>query len=333
MRRVKRSIVAALLCAALLLGGCGGGAEYTDFFAMDTAMRLTLYGGAGLSAREEVLRLEDALSRTREDSLVSRLNRGETVQDAELAALLRQCLAYTAATEGAFDVTIAPVVSAWGFTEDAYRVPSGQELQELLTHVGSEWIDIDGDAVSLAPGAAIDLGGVAKGYASDRVAALWEAEGVESGLAALGGNIYCKGVKEDGSAWLVGVRDPGDGAAYVGTLSLSDAFAVTSGGYERYFEENGKTYHHIIDPATGYPAESGLLSVTVVSHESGALCDAFSTACYVLGEDRSLALWRELGGFELVLVTEDGRVLITEGLEGSFDSASAAHPYEYEIIH
>lgn len=335
MRQIRRITAAALLAAALLLTGCGGGTEpeYTDFFAMDTAMRLTLYGGAGASAREEVLRLEEAFSRTREESLVSRLNRGETVRDAELAALLRQCLSYTAATEGAFDVTVAPVVSAWGFTEDAYRVPAEEELQELLTHVGSRSVNLDGDAVSLAPGASVDLGGVAKGYASDRVAALWAEEGVESGLAALGGNIYCRGVKADGSPWLVGVRDPGDGAAYVGTLSLSDAFAVTSGGYERYFEQDGKTYHHIIDPATGRPAESGLLSVTVVSHDSGALCDAFSTACYVLGEERSLALWRELGGFELVLVTEDGRVLITEGLEESFDSSSAAHPYEYEIIH
>ena len=179
----------------------------------------------------------------------------------------------------------------------------------------------------------IDLGGIAKGYASDRVAEIWKNEGVEHGLAALGGNIYCRGSKADGSSWRVSVQDPNDPAAYVGILSLADAFAVTSGAYERNFTENGKFYHHIIDPATGYPAESGLASVTVVSQESGTLCDALSTACYVLGEENALALWREMGSFELVLVTEDGRVLITEGLEGSFDSSSAANSYVYEIIH
>lgn len=326
--------ILSLLLAVRLLSGCGAAqATQTDFFAMDTAMRLTLYDDTGLDAEDEILRLEEALSRTKETSLVSRLNRGERVEDAELAALLAQCVEFSALTDGAFDATVAPIVSAWGFTEDAYRVPSEAELQALLTHVGSDGIHIEGDSISLAADVRIDLGGIAKGYASDRVAALWAEEGVEHGLAALGGNIYCRGTKPDGSLWRVSVQDPFDSASYVGILSLSDAFAVTSGGYERNFTENGRTYHHIISPATGYPAESGLSSVTVVSHDSGTLCDALSTACYVLGEEQSIALWRENGGFELVLVTDDGRVLITEGLEGSFDSSSAAHDYALTVIH
>ncbi len=331
MRKWKICLLTLLLSLSLLCS-CGSDAVYTDFFAMDTAMRFTLYGKDGLEAKDEILRLEATLSRTEETSLVSALNRGESVQDAELAELLGRCMEFTVLTGGAFDATVAPVVSAWGFTEDAYRVPDAEELAQLLSVVGSEYISLAGDTASLAEGCRIDLGGIAKGYASDRVAALWEELGVEHGLAALGGNIYCRGTKADGSLWRVSVQDPFDGSAYVGILSLSDAFAVTSGGYERNFEENGTVYHHIIDPATGYPAESGLSSVTVVSRESGTLCDALSTACYVMGEEASLALWRELGGFELVLVTEDGRVLITEGLEGSFDSSSAAHAYVYEII-
>lgn len=333
MRRRLLSFFISLCLAAALLSGCGAGAVQTNFFAMDTAMRLTLYSEAGQDAQEEILRLEEALSRTRETSLVSRLNRGEGVTDGELAALLTRCVELSQRTGGAFDVTVAPIVSAWGFTEDAYRVPSEAELAALLPLVGSDGIHIDHDRILLAEGVGVDLGGIAKGYASDRVAALWAEEGVASGLAALGGNIYCRGTKPDGSLWRVSVQDPFDSAAYVGILSLSDAFAVTSGAYERNFTENGKLYHHILSPATGYPADSGLSSVTVVSHDSGTLCDALSTACYVLGADASLALWRELGGFELVLVTEDGRVLITEGLEGSFDSSSAAHDYALEIIH
>ena len=332
MRRAKH-ILLCFTAALLLLSGCSSDPTYTDFFAMDTSMRFTLYGSAGRSAQKEVLRLESMLSRTKEDSLISALNRGQSIEDSELAALLRQSVEYTAATDGAFDVTVAPVVSAWGFTEDSYRVPAADELAALLPLVDSGQLRIESSTVTLAQGAMIDLGGIAKGYASDRVAAIWAEEGVEHGLAALGGNIYCRGTKIDGSPWRVSVQDPNDPTAYVGILSLTDAFAVTSGAYERNFTENGQFYHHIIDPATGYPAESGLTSVTVVSHESGTLCDALSTACYVLGAERSLALWREMGGFDLVLVTEDGRVLITEGLEGSFDSSSAANPYVYEIIH
>ena len=332
MRRAKY-ILPCFVAVLLLLCGCSTSPTYTDFFAMDTSMRFTLYDNKGLSARDEILRLEAMLSRTDENSLVSALNRGETVRDAELAALLQQSMDYTAATDGAFDITIAPVVSAWGFTEDSCRVPAADELAALLTLVDSKQLTLSGDSISLAAGAMIDLGGIAKGYASDRVAEIWKSEGVEHGLAALGGNIYCRGSKADGSKWRVSVQDPNDPAAYVGILSLADAFAVTSGAYERNFTENGKFYHHIIDPATGYPAESGLVSVTVVSQESGTLCDALSTACYVLGEENALALWREMGSFELVLVTEDGRVLITEGLEGSFDSSSAANSYVYKIIH
>lgn len=333
MRKRFLSLLLLLSAVTALLSGCGAQAQQTDFFAMDTFMRLTLYSDAGLDAQQEVQRLEAALSRTRDTSLVSRLNRGERVNDPELAALLARCAELSALTDGAFDVTIAPIVSAWGFTEDAYRVPSEEELAQLLPLVGSDGIHIDGGTITLSEGVAIDLGGVAKGYASDRVAALWAEESVSSGLAALGGNIYCRGARADGSDWRVSVQDPFDSTAYVGILSLRDAFAVTSGAYERNFTENGQFYHHIISPATGYPADSGLSSVTVISHESGTLCDALSTACYVLGEEASLALWREVGGFELVLVTDDGRVLITEGLEGSFDSSSAAHDYALEIIH
>lgn len=330
----KRKRLLCALMTLLLLGGCGcsKSAAYTDFFAMDTAMRLTLYDDAGRSAEEEILRLDALLDRTEEDSLISRLNRGESVCDAELAALLRESIAYTDAVDGAFDVTIAPIVSAWGFTEESYRVPAQEELRELLTRVGSGGITITDDTITLAEGVMIDLGGIAKGYASDRVAALWRDEGVASGLAALGGNIYCCGTKADGQPWRVSVQDPLESAAYVGILSLTDAFAVTSGGYERNFTENGTTYHHIIDPATGSPAEAGLLSVTVVSQQSGTLCDAFSTACYVLGEEGSIALWRERDDFDLILVTEDGRVVVTAGLEECFDSSTATGAYTYEII-
>ena len=333
---MKKLPILAGLAALLLLIGCGTQEEayqHYDFFAMDTSMRLTLRGDNALSdatvTEQHIRALEDALSRTREDSLVAKLNRGETVEDADLAGLLRLCIDYTKKTDGAFDATVAEVVAAWGFTADSYRVPAAEELAALLMYVGSDGIVLDGDTISLRENVQLDLGGIAKGYASDCVKALWEERGIESGIAALGGNIYCRGEKNDGSRWTVGIRDPKAADGYVGLLSLSDCFAVTSGGYERWFEdENGNIYHHIIDPKTGYPAKSGLSSVTVVS-ESGTQADVLSTALYVLGAEKSIALWRELGGFELVLVTEDARVLVTEGLEGSFESAAEDYSYEY----
>lgn len=333
---MKKILMLIILAALLLLVGCAAQeSDYRtyDFFAMDTSMRLTLAGEDALSdaslTEQRIRALEDTLSRTKEDSLVARLNRGETVTDADLAALLRFCMDYTEKTDGAFDVTVADVVAAWGFTTDSYQVPDAETLAALLPYVGSDGITLDGNTVSLKENVRIDLGGIAKGYASDCVKELWDELGIESGIAALGGNIYCRGSKSDAAPWTVGIRDPKAADGYVGLLSLADRFAVTSGGYERWFEdENGNIYHHIIDPKTGYPARSGLSSVTVVS-ESGTAADALSTALYVLGADRAIALWRELGSFELVLVTEDGRVLVTEGLAESFDSASEDYSYEY----
>ena len=169
----------------------------------------------------------------------------------------------------------------------------------------------------------------------------FRANGVESGKISLGGNVFVLGTKPDGSDWRVGIKDPQNEEALAVILPLRDAYAITSGGYERYFEENGKTYHHIIDPSTGYPADSGLLSVTVVAADNGpdwagagngAMCDAFSTALFVMGEEQALDFWRNGGyDFDLVLVTEDGRVVITAGLADRFEEVKDSG-YTYETV-
>ena len=242
-------------------------------------------------------------------------------------------------------------MDAWGFTTDSPRVPDAGTLSALLPLVDSAALTVtvpapgeDGSA-QLAPGQAVDLGGIAKGYASDWVEAALRRNGAERAMVYLGGNVLVLGTKADGSPWRVAVQDPEDPSAYAGVLSLTDAFAVTSGGYQRYFEENGVRYQHILDPKTGYPAESGLTSVTVVAAAngpdydseapapgSGAMCDAFSTALFVLGEEKALDFWRTSGyDFELVLVTEDGRVLVTEGLADRFEQTEGS-AYRYELI-
>ena len=348
---VKR--ITALLLAALAvcgLTGCGGtrdpdeAQESIQVIAMDTAMVLTAYGKestrAVYDAEEEVRRLDALLSRTSGSSEISMLNGagGEMVPvGAEICTLIQMAGDFTEATGGAFDITIAPVVSAWGFTTDSYQVPDREALQTLLESVGMEHVHLSGGSARLDPGTMIDLGGIAKGYTADRVAEIFQEHAVPRGKVELGGNILVIGDKPDGTAWRVGVQDPknpdeADGLVCV--LNLTDAFAVTSGSYQRYFEQDGKRYHHIIDPATGCPADSGLTSVTVVADSArgnGTMCDALSTALFVMGEDKALDFWRSgVYDFQLVLVTEDGRVVVTEGLKDGFvEMEESGYTYEF----
>lgn len=338
------------LSLVLVLSGCGTPAadpdtaqESIQIIAMDTAMLITTYGEQSVSAAyaaEGVIRdLDGRLSRANEDSEVFRLNlaAGEAAEVGEdLYFLLGRASRLSAETEGAFDVTIAPVASAWGFTEDQFRVPSQEELDALLELVDYSKVFCPPVPITsghltaaLGPGQSIDLGAVAKGYAADRLIKVLQEYDIPRANISLGGNVLAWGSRPDGTPWRVGIQNPtrpDDQAAFAGILKLTDAFAVTSGGYQRYFEQDGKRYHHILDPATGYPADNGLASVTVVASAgpldqwNGTMCDAYSTALFVMGEERALDFWRghSENNFDLVLITEDGRVIITEGLANRF---------------
>ena len=321
----KRMLTAVLTVALTLsLTACGGGeqqemGETRTVYTMDTVMNLTAYGenaSAALDAAEETLRTLDAkLDRHDETSTVSALNRDGTVEDAELAQLTDIAQTIGALSGGAFDPTVAPVMDAWDFTGDAPRVPSDEELSALLAHVGLEKLSVDGNTVTLSDGAQLD--------------------NITSAVIDLGGDVGLLGAKPDGSDWRVAVKDPADPSKFLGVLTAADTFVVTSGIYERGFEENGVRYHHIIDPKTGKPAESGLVSVTVVCGD-GAWADALSTACFVLGEAGSLALRDTLAAeknlrIELILVTDDGHVRYTAGLAERFEPSEEG-TYVYEAI-
>ena len=342
--------VFAALAAVTLLSGCGGReqSESLQFIAMDTSMAVTVSGKESSQVlaqiRKEVDRLEQLLDRTDPDSEVSRLNGagGEAVPvGEELCGLLSMAEEYSAATGDAFDITLAPVSTAWGFTTDSYRLPGREELEALMAHTGMEHITLEGGTAALDPGTQIDLGAIGKGYASDKVAEILFAHEVERSSAALGGNVLAWGTRPDGQPWRVGVRDPGkpeDPNACLGILELEDAYAVTSGSYERFFEQDGTRYHHILDPATGYPADSGLVSVTIVADsrtedgalaKNGAMCDALSTALFVMGEEKAVSFWRSGAyDFDAVLVTADGRVVVTEGLSDRFTLEGDGYAYQ-----
>lgn len=315
----------ALLPILLLLIFCGcGRREATEtVFAMDTVMELTVWGPEAEdhvgAAAERIRELEAALSVTREDSEVARLNAGETVAlSADTEALLERSLALREETGGAFDPMIYPLVKLWGFTTGEYRVPGEDEIAAALAKVGAGTVELK-DGVAAAHGAELDFGAVAKGYAGAVLARELKEAGVESALLQLGGNVQTVGLKPGGENWRIGVRDPWGGeGSYLGVLEVGETAVVTSGGYQRYFEKEGTRYCHILDPATGYPASSGLASVTIVAAD-GFLADGLSTALYVMGLEKAEAFWHERDDFEAVFVTDDGTIYVTEGLRACFD--------------
>ena len=321
MKGLKR--LAALGLAACLLAGCAPAqtqaapAAENTFFAMDTVMTLRLYeGGDGAlldQAEDRVKELEALLSVTDPDSEIYALNRdGAAELSPETAQLLDAALGMCGRTAGALDVSIYPILRSWGFTTGEYAIPTEAELAALLPLVDYTKVEWDGARAALPDGMEIDLGSVAKGYTGDVLAASLKENGVTSAMLDLGGNIQTVGAKPDGSPWRVGIRDP-EGDGNIGVVTVEDQAVVTSGGYERYFEEDGVRYWHILDPETGSPARGGLISVTVIGN-SGLVCDGLSTALFVMGKEKAIAFWLdnvfELH-FGLVLVEEDGFITYT----------------------
>ena len=298
-----------------------------DIFAMDTYMTVTAYGknaeNAVDEAVDEINRLETVLSAQKKESDIYKLNQtGSGTLSEDTKDIVSEALKINKTTNGAFDISIYPLMVKWGFTTQKYNVPSKSEISKLLKNVDSSKIEFDekSSSIKLGKNMKIDLGGIAKGYTSSRVMQIFKDCGVTSGLVSLGGNVQALGTKTDGTDWQIAIENPDKSSDYIGVVSVKDKAVITSGGYERYFEKNGKTYHHILDPKTGYPAESGLKSVTIVS-DNGTLADALSTSLFVMGKEKALDYWREhKNEFDTVLVEDDGNITITDGLKKVFKS-------------
>ena len=324
----------------LALSGCSREQEKKEkqLFAMDTVMLLTAYGDeadTGLAVATDMINaLAADLDPEKEGSSVYAANAGAgsaVAVSEDLLAVLAAAKDVSRDTGGALDVGLYPVIRAWGFTTGQYRVPEAAELAGLLAEKDTEGILADDGAgtVTIPAGTAISLGAVAKGYAAQRAVEAMARAGVEKAILSLGGNVQTLGdTRPDGEPWQVAVTDPSDTGAYVGTLRVGQTAVVTSGGYQRYFEQGGRTYIHILDPATGMPADSDLLSVTVVTAD-GARADGLSTALFVLGSDEALRYAAGHGDVELVLVTKDSRVIVTAGLAEGFTEAGEGYIYEY----
>lgn len=297
----------------------------TGFF-FSTVVSVTLYGTSDETILEDCFLCmndyEKMLSKTVEGSDIWNINHSEGTAvevSEETAVLLRMADSFSKLSEGAFDLTVAPVVSLWDFTgEEPHTVPSETDIKEALSHVDYQNLTVDGTTVTLLDSAAeVDPGAIAKGFIADRIKSWLLERGVTCGLISLGGNVLTFGSKPDGSPWNIAIRKPfGESSESITTVSFKDGKSiVTSGTYERYFEQDGVIYHHILNPDTGYPVSNGLTSVTILSNSS-AEGDALSTACFVLGLEKGMELIESRDGIEALFITEDLNMHKSSGFPG-----------------
>ncbi len=313
MKRIKTVVV--FFTVLIIITGCTK-TEQKTMFAMDTVIQISVSGKNAKAAVNEIekklVELENLFSVTNEKSEIASLNKNKTVTVSyDTLEIIKQALTVSEITDGAFDITLYPVISLWGFTKNSYKVPTDSEISEALKKVGSDTVKLDGNTVTVS--GEIDLGGIAKGYATQQLRNILQKHYIQSAVISLGGNALVYGNKNNGDLYTIGIQHPVHSDMLIGKVKAKDVSVVTSGGYQRYFESDGNIYHHIIDSKSGKPAKNGIISATVVS-ENDTQADAFATALYVMGIDKACEFWRQNGSFEMILVTET-EVYVTSGLE------------------
>ena len=291
-------------------------------------MEITAYGAkseeAIKAAEKEIYRLEKILAASDDSSQVGKINkRGHGKYNEDLSYLIDKSTNLYEDTNGAFNILVYPLMKKWGFIDDQYNVPSNTQISKLLKLTDMSKVKNNPQKREIEfnlNGMEMDFGGIAKGYASSQVMKIFDKYKIKSGIVNLGGNVHTKGCKPDGSKWEIGIKDPKNVENYIGVLETKDMAVITSGGYERYFEKDGKRYHHILNPKTGKPVEGDLASVTIVSND-GALADGLSTSLFVMGEKKAIDYWKaNKEKFDVILVKEDGSLIITKGIEDAFSS-------------
>lgn len=329
-----RRILPVLLCLSLSLGACARtgskeplrGSEYV----LGTICTISLLDGGSEAALEAVFarlrQIEARMSANRDGTEVAAVNEAAGKSPARVSAdtlyVIKKALEYARLSDGAFDPTIGPIVKLWNIGLEGERVPEDREIREALPRVDWRSVVLDERASTVylpRAGMRLDLGAIAKGYAADESARILGEHRVRAAVVDLGGNVLVYGKKADGSPWRVGVQNPfDDRGSYLGIVSMGAGTVVTSGIYERYFERDGKRYHHILDTRTGRPVESDLVSVTVIA-TSSIDADGLSTTLFALGRERGLALVRSLPGVEAVYVDDRRRLYLSAGASKAFN--------------
>ncbi len=339
---LRRGLCALCLVFSLLFcfTGCGGTttSPYTDhvFTAMDTVVTLRLAGTdvdaavvkkAQAEAQRLASTLESALSYHSETSELYALNQNVHLfmnGSEPLLSVLETSIQITELTNGAYDPTIGTLTRLWNIGSGG-PVPSPEAIAEAMEHMGTHKLTIEGTSVTKQDTALqLDFGGVGKGYALQEILSAMAQTEIPYGIVSMGSSVGVFGQKPDGTPYQIGIKDPKNPDTVVGYMYIPSGFVSVSGDYERYFRQDGKVYHHILDPKTGYPADTGLSSVAVYT-QNGASADALSTALFVMGTAEGLALY-ESGqvAFEAAFITKDGRIVLTPGLteDGRFQLTS-----------
>jgi FAD:protein FMN transferase len=290
---------------------------------MGTVVEITAFGSERRGTAEavnaafaEMARIE-ALMGPGEQSDAVRISRAsDSVEiSPETAQVLALGLEVATLSQGAFDLTLAPLKELWGIESESPRIPSEEEIRKALEGTGPNALRlVEATVIKSNPGVAIDLGGIAKGYAVDRAVEILQDSGIASAAVNAGGDMRLLGARPD-RPWRIGIQDPRRAGSVLGTLEVHDIAVVTSGDYERAFEQNGVRYHHLFDPGTGHPARRAM-SVTVVA-QSAVLADALATALFVLGPEEGLALLAQFPETEALVVGADGELHLSAGLEGN----------------
>ena len=282
-------------------------------FYFDTVIKVTLYDADAEPELESCFALADKyeklLSATKKGSDIWNINHAKgkpVVVSKETISMLQKAIDYSELSDGAFDITIGELSSLWDFGENKDTVPSQKDINAALPTVDYHNIEISDNTVTLKnPKTQIDLGGIAKGYIADQMKAQLRSDGITEGIINLGGNVLTVGPKKSGDTYKIGIQKPfDDSGSPIASVDITDASLVSSGVYERYFEKDGKRYHHILNPKTGYPYDNGLTAVTIRSDDS-LTGDALSTTVFALGEEKGLELLNRLDGVEGFVVRED----------------------------
>lgn len=330
MRSNKLALV-IILIFSFFLTGCGKSSESDQFvtkdsFMMGTLVTVKVFGPkrdeAAQKVLDEIKRLENLMSINIEESEISQINANAGQKPVKVSddtfIVISGALEYAEMTDGLFDPSIGPLVKLWGIGTHNAKVPTQEELEKALTLVNYKDVILNKREQTVylkKAGMIIDVGGIAKGYAADQAIDIFKKHQIKNGFLNIGGNVIVHGPKPNNELWRIGIQDPrAVRDEIMAVASLQDQAVVTSGDYERYIIRDGKRYHHILNPKTGYPVDRGLMSASMVG-TSSFHADALSTSVFLLGQEEGMKLAKDKG-FDVMLITKDQQVIMSEGLKG-----------------
>lgn len=325
--KTKSPFLLLLIPLALLTQSCTKTLSSTPQteYVMGTFCTVNLFEKETPKLHKEIFdrlrKLEDILSANKENTNITEINKqagiAPVVAEPETLEILTRALTFSEITEGAFDPSIGPLVKTWGIGTNEAAVPTSEKIKKALSLVDYKKIEISGNSVFLPQkGMQLDLGAIAKGYAADEIVTILKKHNIKRAIIDLGGNIFALGKKERAKPWKIGIRDPEvESGKPVLSVTIENKSVVTSGIYQRNFIEDGKIYHHILDPKTGFPAENELLAVTIIS-SSSIQADALSTSAFLLGLEKGMHLIENTENTEALFITKNKDVFVTRGLQG-----------------